>query len=225
MCDFLSGCIGRTDPSKIWIHNGLSHSQTAEHFKLKPETYREFEWASNEPSYLDVRTLHDPFTCWEYKQAILKRFPTRAKMIKWWLSNLPQTFHGNLLLYSCPSSLLKNIKLPKHIKGELSLPYMNVSGITFPETVSGKLSLPFCRGLDKINLPRYVGGSMDVRYCDLKNVILPKIVRYDLYICEAKNIKKATYPTRLGYLSATDTQISQLKKVKLPKVVRREQGI
>ena len=110
MCDFFSGLIDRKDLSKLYLHDGRSHSETATACDLKPEQYREFEWPKDDDGKsLSVRTLpDDPYPEASYRTAILARFSSRPKLVRYWLEHLPKKI-GSLDVRGCD---LKGVTLP-----------------------------------------------------------------------------------------------------------------
>ena len=80
MCDFASFLI--TNTGEIKVYDMLSHSNTTEHFKLKPETYREVEWIANNPEFLTVRYLDtDSIVFKKARESILSMYPTRKDFL------------------------------------------------------------------------------------------------------------------------------------------------
>ena len=80
MCDFASFLV--TDKGEIKVYDMLSHSKTVEHYKLKPETYREAEWIGNESGWLSVRYLDtDSIVFKKAYESIINMFPTRQDFL------------------------------------------------------------------------------------------------------------------------------------------------
>jgi hypothetical protein len=67
-----------TDKGEIKVFDMLSHDNTAEHFKLEPETYREAEWTTNNPKSLTITIRDtDSIIFKKARESILNMFPTR----------------------------------------------------------------------------------------------------------------------------------------------------
>jgi hypothetical protein len=84
VCFFFSGIIGEADES-ILVYDCLSHSATADHFGLKGEEYREFEW-TEEGLTVRVPDGHKKSESW-YIAIIMAKFETRKAMIDFYLKD------------------------------------------------------------------------------------------------------------------------------------------
>jgi hypothetical protein len=84
MCDFFSGIIGEADES-ILVYDCLSHSATADHFGLKGEEYREFEW-TEQGLTVRVPDGHKKSKSW-YIAIIMAKFETRKDMIDFYFKD------------------------------------------------------------------------------------------------------------------------------------------
>ena len=198
MCHFFSGLIDRHDLDALYLYDGLSHSETARHHRLEPETYREFEWVKDDDGKsLSVRTIpDDPHPESWYRASILARFGTRTALVRHWLETLPKVFPGDLYLYGCD---LKGVKLPETVEGSLDLRGCDLKGVKLPAKIGGYLYVHGC-DLKGVKLPKEIGGYLDLSGCDLKGVKLPETVEGSLYLsgCDLKGVR---LPAKIeGYL-------------------------
>jgi len=89
MCQYLSFC-GDLEGNEFWFDLSLmSHSATAERHKLKPDTYREFEWIGPDADSLTVRVHHDDKRDAAYLRAcVLAKWPDRKSLEDWLIANV-----------------------------------------------------------------------------------------------------------------------------------------
>ena len=89
MCEYLSFC-GDLDGDKFWFEPMLSsHSTTAKLHKLKPDTYREFEWIGAEQDSLTVRVHPDDKRDAAYlRTCVLAKWPDRKSLEDWLIANV-----------------------------------------------------------------------------------------------------------------------------------------
>ena len=89
MCDFASFLV--TNTGEILVYDMFSHSNTVEHYKLKPETYREAEWLYNDPESLIIRTLDtDSIVFKKAKESIINLYPTRQDFLNKYMTETVQ---------------------------------------------------------------------------------------------------------------------------------------
>ena len=78
MCHFFSFVI--TKDGRFLTGNGYSHSGIEKGWNLKPDFYREAEWANEDPHCLEVRGINNADSNW-YKAAVLSKFRTRSELL------------------------------------------------------------------------------------------------------------------------------------------------
>ena len=158
MCDFLSGLVNLDcdQELKIWARDLRSHSTTAEYFKLKPDTYREWEWTEDDDGgSLVVRTTEgDHDTNW-YRACILAKYPNRAAMLDYCLSVTEATYinlsrcTGLKSVPAFPEATTIALSGCTGLKSVPAFPkatYINLSGCTGLKSVPASMK-PVCYGI------------------------------------------------------------------------------
>ena len=86
MCHFLSVVVD-SNCRNIYPGNLLNHSSVEEIHGLKPGSYHEVEWISDDPGALDVR-VHEgsKYSKSQIRSWILSRYSTRKELLEWCLS-------------------------------------------------------------------------------------------------------------------------------------------
>ena len=142
MCNFLSGLVTIEKHPKILCQDLVSHDKTITALSLKPETYREWEWTSEDTGdSLDVRVLKEEDAN-EFKSAILARFPTRKDAIIECIRQMVEG--GRNCNYDLSGCDMKGLTLPISIGGFLDLSGCDLTGLTLPTSIGGSLYLRGC---------------------------------------------------------------------------------
>ena len=134
MCNFLSGLVTIEKHPKILCQDLLHHEKTVNALSLKPETYREWEWTSEDTGdSLDVRVLKGEDAN-EFKSAILAQFPTRKDAINECIRQMAEG--GRNCDYDISGCDLTGLTLPTSIGDSLDL-----SGCTIPASVRKQIKI------------------------------------------------------------------------------------
>ena len=80
MSEYVSGAISVRD-NKLYFGKLNSHSGIERGWRLKPGSYREFEWTGETPDSLTVRVETGELDS-RYISAILAQYPTRSAMLE-----------------------------------------------------------------------------------------------------------------------------------------------
>jgi hypothetical protein len=139
----------------------LHHERTVEKLKLKPETYREWEWTRDDDgTTLAVRAApgENPSVL---KSAILAKFASRLECLNECIRQIVCT--GGVLYLGSLTSLDPAVKLPESVGGYLDLRSLTSldPAVKLPESVGGSLHLGSLTSLDPaVKLPKSVGGHL-----------------------------------------------------------------
>jgi len=203
MCNFLSGVVTIGKHPKILCQDLMSHDKTITALRLKPETYREWEWTSEDTGdSLDVRVIKGEDAN-EFKSAILAQFHNRKEAVIECIRQMAKG--GRNCDYDLSGCDLNGLTLPTSIGGSLYLRGCDLTGLTLPTSIGGYLDLGGC-DLNGLTLPTSIGGSLDLGGCDLNGLTFPTSIGGSLYLggCDLTGL---TLPTSIGgslYLSGCD---------------------
>ncbi|BDU72340.1 hypothetical protein [Mesoterricola silvestris] len=158
MCQFLSGLVTIEKHPKVLCLDLTSHDATLAILKLKPETYREFEWTREDTGdSLDIRVMPGEDRN-EFKSAILAKFPRRIDCINDCIRQMAESGRNlNYDLHSLTSA--EGLKLPDSIGGWLDLRSLtSAEGLKLPDSIGGGLDLRSLTSAEGLKLPDSIGG-------------------------------------------------------------------